>query len=142
VKKLLTLTVGILLLGSCSLATWGDANGRGIFPYWQTGSLWYTLLTFVNTSEETDDVIYIRFWDVHGSWCSDTTADTFSIRQREMLIFSTTPAVPIWYPTTAGYGFTEFRAQGGGFIQAFCVIYYSVTGTGYIVPAYHQDAGF
>ena len=65
-KKLLTLTVGILLLGSCALATWSDANGQGLFPYWQTGGNWYTLLTFVNTSEETGDVIYIRFLPVHG----------------------------------------------------------------------------
>ena len=65
-RKLLALAVGILLLGSCALATWDDANGRGLIPYWQAGGNWYTLLTFVNTSEETDDVIYIRFRDVHG----------------------------------------------------------------------------
>ena len=140
-KKLLALTVGILLLGSCALATWDDANGRGLFPYWQTGGNWFTLLTFVNTSEETDDVIYIRLRDVHGSPCSDTS-NNYSIRQREMLIVSTTASVPIWYPVTAGYGFTEFRAQDGGFIQAFCVIYNQVKGTGYTVPAYHQERGF
>ena len=136
------MTVGILLLGSCALAAWDDANGRGLFPYWQTGNNWYTMLTFVNTSEETGDVIYLRFRDVHDGWDDDTTADTHSIRQREMLIFSTTPTVPMWIPTTAGYGYIQFRVQGGGFIQAFCVVYNSVTGSGYLVPPYHQDAGF
>ena len=140
-KKLLVLTVGISLLGSCALATWDDANGRGLIPYWQTGGNWYTLLTLVNGSEETGDVIYIRFLPVHGSACSDTSLN-YSIRQGEMLIFSTTAQVPTWIPVTAGYGYIVFRVQGGGFIQAFCVIYNQVNGSGYIVPAHHQDAGF
>ena len=140
-KKLLTLTAGILFLGSCALATWDDANGRGLIPYWQTGGNWFTLLTFVNGSEETGDVIYIRPIDVHGSGCIDTSL-SYSIRQREMLIFSTTAGVPTWIPVTAGYGHIKFRVQDGGFIHAYCVIYNQVNGTGYIVPAYHQDAGF
>jgi len=141
VKKLLALTVGILLLGSCALGTWDDANGRGLFPYWQSGGNWFTLLTFVNGSEETDDQIYLRFIDVHGSSGSYTT-NTYSIRSREMLIFSTTPAVPMFIPVTAGYGYVMFRVQGAGFIQAYCVIYNQVTGSGYTVPAYHQERGF
>ena len=136
-KKLLTLTVGILLLGSCALATWDDANGRGLIPYWQTGGNWYTMLTFVNTSEETGDVIYIRF-----ALFSDATSDAYSIRQGEMLVFSTTPMVPTWIPVSAGYGYVRFRVQGGGCIQTLCVIYNQVSGTGYTIPAYHQDAGF
>ena len=68
--------------------------------------------------------------------------NVYSIRQREMLIFSTSASVPFWIPTSAGYGYVLFRAQGGGFIQALCVIYNQVTGTGYIAPAYHQDSGF
>jgi len=142
VKKLLTLTVGILLLGACALATWDDAVGQGLFPYQQTGGNWYTLMTFVNTSEDTDDMIYVRFCPVHGSWCSDTTNDAYAIRQREMLIFSSSPSVPLWIPVTEGYGYIAFRAQGGGFIQTFCVIYNQATGSGYTVPAYHQERGF
>jgi ABC-type glycerol-3-phosphate transport system permease component len=59
-----------------------------------------------------------------------------------MLIFSTTAMVPTWIPVSAGYGWIRFRVQGGGFIQAFCVIYNQVSGTGYTIPAYHQDTGF
>ena len=141
-KKLLALAVGILLLGSCALANWDDANGRGLIPYWLTGGNWYTLLTLVNGSEETSDVIYIRFTEMHGSSMGDTTGNVYSIRQREMLVFSTTAAVPTWIPTSGGYGYIEFRVQGGGFIHAYCVIYNQVNGTGYVVPAYHQDEGF
>ena len=141
-KKLLVLTVGLLLLGSMAFADWDDAVGRGLFPYWQTGGDWYTLLTFVNGSEETNDVLHIRFCDVHGNFCSDTTADMFAIRFREMLLFSTTPAVPSWIPTSADFGYLKFRTVDGGFIQAYCVIYNQVTGSGYVVPACNQDAGF
>ena len=142
IRKLLSLAVGLLVVGGCALADWYDSNGRGLFPYWQTGGDWYTLLTFVNTSEETDDVIYIWFSDVHGERFSDAPLPTFSIRHSGMLIVSTTPAVPNWIPVTSGYGYIVFRVQGGGFIQTFCVIHNQVTGTGYTVPAYHQEAGF
>ena len=141
-KKLLTLTVGILLLGACALASWDDAVGRGLIPYWQTGGNWFTMFTFVNTSEETSDVIYIRFFDRFGDGCSDTTGNVYPIRHGEMLIFSTTAAVPVWIPYGAGYGYVEFRLQGGGFIQTFCAIYNQANCSGYTVPAYHQDAGF
>jgi hypothetical protein len=130
-----------LAIGSCALATWDDANGRGLIPYWQTGGNWYTLVTLVNGSEETGDVIYIRFLDVHDGG-SVTMGNVYSIRQREMLIFSTTPQVPTWIPVSGRYGYIEFRAEGGGFIHAYCVIYNQVTGNGYVVPAHHQDAGF
>ena len=59
-----------------------------------------------------------------------------------MLVFSTTASVPMYIPVSAGYGYIEFRVQGGGFIQTFCVVCNQVTGAGYIVPAYHQDSGF
>ncbi|MBN1591747.1 MAG: hypothetical protein JW941_00700, partial [Candidatus Coatesbacteria bacterium] len=62
-KKLFVLTVGLLLLGSMAFADWDSANGHGLFPYWQTGENWYTLLIFVNGSEETGDVLNIRFFD-------------------------------------------------------------------------------
>jgi len=140
-KIIATVTAAFLAIGACALATWDNANGLGLFPYTQTGGNWYTLMTFVNTSEETDDVIYIRFCDVHGSWCSDTPG-FMAIRSRGMLIVSTSQSVPIWYPVTAGYGFIMFRVQGGGFIQTFCVVHNQATGSGYTVPAYHQDAGF
>ena len=141
-KKLLVLTVGLLLLGSMAFASWDDAAGKGLCPYWQTGNPWYTLMTFVNGSEDSGDQIYIRFCDVHGNWCSDTTGDSFSIRQREMLIFSTTAAVPKFIAVTAGYGYIKFRVQAGGLIHPYTVIYNQATGKGYVVPWYHQESGF
>ena len=141
-KTIVALTVVLLLVSGCALAEWDTANGRGLIPYWQTGGYWYTLLSFVNTSEETSDVIPVRFFPIHGSPCSDTGIDMYSIRAGEMLMFSTTPSVPHWIPTSADYGIIKFRTVGGGFIHACCVIYNQVTGSGYIVPAYHQDRGF
>ena len=66
----------------------------------------------------------------------------YSIRAGEMLMFSTTPPVPHWIPTSADFGYILFRVVDGGFIHASCVIYNQVTGSGYIVPVYHQDRGF
>ena len=116
-KTILALTVGLMLVGGCALADWDDCNGRGLIPYWQTGGDWYTLLSFVNTSEETNDVIHIRFFSPHDSGCSDTGIDMYSIRYREMLMFSTTPPVPHWIPTSGDYGYIKFRTVGGGFIH-------------------------
>ncbi|MBN2207686.1 MAG: hypothetical protein JW759_00080 [Candidatus Coatesbacteria bacterium] len=141
-KKLLVLTVGLLLLGSMAFATWDDAAGHALCPYWQTGGNWYTLVTVVNGSEETQDVLYVRFFDVHGNPCSDVTGNMYSIRQKEMLIFSTTASVPTWIPVSAGFGYLMFRAQDGGYIHPYTVIYNQVNGTGYVVPWYRQDAGF
>ena len=142
-KTILAITIALMLASCCALAVdWYDCKGKGIFPYWQTGGDWYTLLSFVNTSEETGDVIHIRFEDVHGSFCSDTTSDMYSIRQKEMLMFSTTPQVPAWIPTTTDYGWIRFRTEEGGCIYAYCVIYNQMTGSGYVVPAQHQDRGF
>ena len=141
-KKLFVLTVGLLLLGSMAFADWDDAAGRGLCPYWQSGGDWYTLMSFVNGSEETGDTIHVRFCDANGHWCSDTTGDMFAIRQGEMLMFSTTPSVPTWVPVTAGFGYVEFRAVEGGYIHPYTVIYNQVTGSGYVVPWYNQDAGF
>ncbi|HUT05039.1 MAG TPA: hypothetical protein VM163_14250 [bacterium] len=142
-KKLFVLAVGLLLLGTVAFATdWGDTAGHGMFPYWQTGTGWYTLLIFVNGSEETPDVIHVRFFDMHGNPCSSTMADMFSIRQGEQLMFSTTGAVPTFIPVTAGYGYVLFRTDTGGYIQGYCVIYNGTTGTGYVVSCRDQKAGF
>ena len=142
-RKIIALSVALVLVGGCALAVdWDDAKGRGMFPYWQTGSGWYTLVVFVNGSEETGDVIHLRFQGAHGSWGSDTIGDMYSIRAGEMLIFSTSANVPTWIPVTAGYGYALFRVDNSGFIQAYCVIYNGATGTGYVVPPVHQDHGF
>ncbi len=96
-KKIIALGVALMLVGGCALAgDWGDATGRGMFPYWQTGGGWYTIVVFVNGSEETSDVIHIRFIAMHGSFISDPTALMYTIRAGEMLIFSTSPNVPIF----------------------------------------------
>jgi YD repeat-containing protein len=44
--------------------------------------------------------------------------------------------------TTAEYGYVKFRAEEGGMIHPYCVIYNQMTGSGYVVPAYPQDTGF
>ena len=142
-KTILTLTIVLMLVSCCALPVgWYDCKGKGLFPYWQTGGDWYTVLSFVNGSEETGDVLHIRFMDVHASGSSDLPPNIYSIRAREMLIFSTTPDVPLWIPTTTDYGYIMFRTDEGGFIHAYCVIYNHITGNGYIVPACHQDHGF
>ncbi|MCD6327404.1 hypothetical protein J7M28_07610 [bacterium] len=141
-KKILVLTVGLLLLGSLAFADWDDAGGRGIFPYWQSGGNWYSLLVFVNGSEETNDILYLRFMDDGGRPCSDTTGDMYNIRAGEQLMFSTVATVPVWIPTTAGYGSVLFRVQDGGYLHPYLVIYNEMTSTGYAVPAYRQDGGF
>ena len=131
----------VLLAGTISDATWGDAGGRGIIPYWLSGGDWYSLFFFANGSEETDDLIYLRMYDEHSPGCSDTTT-VYGIRAGEMLTFSTTAEVPTWIPVHSAYGYLLFRAESGGFIHAHCIIYNRVTQTGYTVPAYNQDHGF
>ena len=64
-----TAIVIALLLALVSLeceATWDEAKTKGIFPYWQSGGDWFTLFVFVNGSEETSDLLYIRLRDEHG----------------------------------------------------------------------------
>ena len=134
-------TFALLSLAAALFATWDDAAGRGLIPFWINYGDYYTLLAFVNGDEDTPDVIYIRFCDVHGNWCSDPTA-AWSIRQREMLRFSTTQKVPYWIPTTASYGYVKLRAQNGGYVHAWALIYNEISGTAMVVPAYDQDNGF
>ena len=141
-KKILVLTVGLLLLGSLAFADWEGAGGKGIFPYWQSGGNWYSLLVFVNGSEETSDVLYLRFVDTHGNWCSDTVGDMFNIGPKMQLMFSTVATVPTWIPTTAGFGSAMFRVENGGYVHPYLVIYNEMSTTGYPVPAYHQDGGY
>ena len=140
-KGLFAVAVGLMVVGGAALATWDEANVRGLFPYFQSGGDWFTALIFVNASEETSDVVHIRFYDWR-SGCSDTISDAYHIRQREQLIVSSAPGVGTWIPTTCGYGYVLFRVVDGGFIHAYCVIYNRMTGCGYIVPAYRQDHGF
>ena len=141
-KKLLAAVAALMLLAGAAFATWCDANVRGLFPYFQSSGDWFTILMFVNGSEETDDVIQIRFYDEHGGGCSDTISDMYSIRRGEQLIVSTAYGVATWIPVTAGYGYVMFRIESGGFIHPYCVVYYSLTGSGYVVPACRQDHGF
>ncbi|MBN1593912.1 MAG: hypothetical protein JW941_11780 [Candidatus Coatesbacteria bacterium] len=109
------LTLMLAMAGGIGFADWDSAKGHGLIPYWENGDDWYTLLIFVNGSEETGDIVSIRIFDILGnSECS-----MFSIRQREQLIFSTTPSVPTWMPTTASYGYVKFRVDEGGFIHAY-----------------------
>ena len=135
-------TFALLSLAAASFADWDDAYGRGLIPFWVNYADYYTLLVFVNGHEETSDVIYIRFCDEHGNWCSDTTADAWSIRIKEMRRFSTTQKVPIWIPTTASYGYVKFRTDYGGYIHAWALIMNEISGAAMVVPAYDPDNGF
>ena len=132
----------LLLLSFNASAGWDDAKGRGIFPYWQA---WYgcqTVFIFVNGSEDTEETIYIELRGMHSSFNTPERRE-FTLPAREMLILSTSPNVGEWLLVTAGFGYAAFRCQhGGGFIYPFCAIVNFVTGTGYTVPAYHEDEGF
>ena len=140
-KKLLVVTAGLILLGDMAFATWDDAASRGLFPYFQAGGDWLTLLVFVNGSEETDDVIYICTQDEHAGW-ADVVADTCSISPNQMLLFCTAMGIGRWIPTVSGFGYVKFRCEHGGFIHPYCVILNRLTWKGYVVPAYRQDHGF
>ena len=143
-RTILAIAVALMLVSCCALALdWDDCVGRGLIPYWINAGGFQTMLVFINEHDGTSDVIHIRFCDHNGNFCSDTTADMYSIRSREMLIFSTTPAVPRWIPTTAHYGYVQFRTEEGGLTHAYCVIYNQLTGSsGFVVPACHQYRGF
>ncbi len=138
------LLTALLVVGSCAQADWDDCRGLGLFPYWQHGGDWYTLLGFINTWEDTSDLIHIRFRDRFGAYCSDITSDMYSIRQREMIWFSTSPAdARHWIPTTSSFGYIKFRNYAGaGWVHAFCLVYNRVTGKGCVVPAFREDEGF
>ncbi len=142
-KRLFALTLGLMLVSAVAFGTWDDAQNKRVFPYFQTGGNWYTLLVFVNGSEVTPDVLYIRFCDTHGNFCSDTTSDTYSIRANEQLMFSTCKGIGTWIPTTSSYGYVKFRSDGttnwwGDNILPFAVIYNAVTGAGYVIRSMSQ----
>ncbi|HUT05036.1 MAG TPA: hypothetical protein VM163_14235 [bacterium] len=141
-KRLILLVLPLILLAGVSFATWEDANGRGLIPYWQSVDQWYTLIVFVNGSEDNYDTLYIRFCDGHGNFCSDIHGDMFSIRPGEQETFSTCQGVGNWLPVTAIFGYIKFRAQDGGYIQAYTVIYSQLSAGGFVVPALEQDHGF
>jgi len=141
-KRALLLTAGLMLVCGVAFGAWDDAPYRCAFPYFQTGGNWYTLLILVNGLEKMDDVLYVRFCDAHGNFCSDTTNDTYSIRANEQLIFSTVGGIGTWIPTTSGYGYVKFRSEGDSFgqdnILAYAVIYNRVTGAGFVIPSLIQ----
>ncbi len=141
-RKTALCTLTFLFMSAVLFARWNDAVGRGIIPFWINADDFYTLLVFVSADEETSDIIHVRFCDENGHWCSDTTGDMFLIRHREMLVFSTTPAVPTWIPTTANYGYAKFRVVDGVPIQAWALIINELSGAAMVVPAYDQYNGF
>lgn len=141
-KRLILLVLPLILLAGVSFATWDDANGRGLIPYWQSVDAWYTLVVVVNGSEDNYDSLYIRFCDVHGNFCSDQLVAIFSIKPGEQQTFSTYQGVGHWLPVTAIFGYIKFRVQDGGYIQVYTVIYNQLSAGGFVVPAFEQDHGF
>ncbi|MBN1591744.1 MAG: hypothetical protein JW941_00685 [Candidatus Coatesbacteria bacterium] len=141
-KKLALLVLGVLLLSTVVSASWDDAGGRALTPYWQSVDVWYTLLVFVNGSEENYDTIYVRFCDSNGNFCSDTHADMFSIRPGEMLMISTKPGVGYAMILNSPHGYIKYRFQEGGQIIPYALIFNQFTGGGFTVPVYPQDHGF
>ena len=141
-KRLILLVLPLMLLSTVSFATWEDANSRGLIPYWQSVDMWYTLVVFVNGSEDNYDTLYIRFCDVHGNYTTDILMDMFSIRPGEQETFSTHQGVGHWMPVNAIFGYIKFRVQDGGNIQVYTVIYNQVSAGGFVVPALDQNHGF
>lgn len=148
-KHAALVVVGLLLLSSFSFAQWEDAPARGLIPFWMNGGGFYTLLVFVNSSEEGNSIISLRFCDTRGEFCSDTTFDMHSIRYREQIVFSTNPRVPLYIPVSANMGYVLFRAEGcygymqsGGIVQAYALIVNEILGTCIPVPVCWQDCGF
>lgn len=141
-KRLVLLVLAVLMLHSVSFATWKDASGRGLVPYWQSVDIWYTMLVFVNGSEDEYDTIYVRFCDKRGNFCSDTRADMFSIRPGELLIVSTKPGVGYPMLVSTSFGYIKLRFEQGGNIHPYALIYNQLTGGGFVVPVCNQDYGF
>ena len=145
--KLCVLTLAIVTLSGASLADWDDACGRGLIPFWINTPTHYTMIVFVNGSEDDSDVLHLRFCDTEGDFCSDTTGDMFSIRRSEMLMFSTRENPPSLFncthiPVTAPHGYAMFRTVDGGFIHVFAFIVNEITGRLATVPVYDQETGF
>ncbi|HUT03515.1 MAG TPA: hypothetical protein VM163_06450 [bacterium] len=130
----------LFMLSFNASAGWDDAKGRGIFPYWQACYGCQTVFIFVNGSEDTEETIYIELRGMHDSFAPERRE--FRLSPREMLILSTSPNVGEWVPVPAGFGYAAFRCQHGGLIHPLCAVVNLAAGTGYTVPAYHEDGGF
>lgn len=144
-KRLLALTVGLALVCAIAFGSWEDARSRYVFPYFQTGGNWCTLLIFVSGSEESEQAVYIRFCDSYGNFCLDTTSDGYAFGANEQLIFSTRSGVGTHIPTTACSGYVKFRSEGSGFgdsILAYAVVYSAATGSGFVIPSVSQPASW
>ena len=147
-RRISLCTLTLLFMSAVLFARWDDCAFRGLFPFWVNAGDFYTLLVFINGDEASGDIIHIRFCDENGHWCSDTTADMFGIRDREMLAFTTKPKsyeprLPQWIPTTASYGYVKFRAADAWEdIHAWALIISDLSGAAMVVPAYDQDNGF
>ena len=137
-----TVTIGVLvlvLLSGAAFGTWDDAKGRGLIPYWQAWAE-LTLFIFVNGSEDTEETIYFELHGAHEDFSPEQRE--FRLLPREMLILSTSPYVGEWLNPCFTFGYALFRCQHGGLIYSFCAVVNLDTGTGYTVPAYHEDRGF
>ena len=141
-KKLAFFTALLPMANCVALGSWESANSRGLVPYWQATMDWYTMLVFVNGSEDSYDTFYVRFCDRHGNFCSDTHADTFGIRPGEQVLVST--MVGVGYPmmVTTTFGYVEFRIQDGGYVHVYCVIANLLSGSGFVTPTYYKEHGF
>ncbi len=121
--------------------------GGGLIPFWINTPTHYTIIVFVNGSEEECDGVHLRFCDTTGEFCSDTTRDMYSIRYGEMLMFSTKANPPSIFncfhiPVSAPHGYAMFRTVEGGFIHSFAFIVNDITGRLATVPIYVQDSRF
>jgi len=135
----------MLLLYSFAHADWYSAKTHGVFPYWQTGGVWLTIMVFVNCSDETSDTVYVRMLDSGGGGPGGfpLPPTVVEIAPGEMRVFSTSPSVPLWIPVMSGYGYTLFAIEHGSPVAAFSAcVSLSPEGPGYVVPAYNLDEGF
>lgn len=141
-KKLVLLTAALILVSGAAFATWEDAASWGIVPFWQADDAWYTLLIFVNGSEDDYDTVYVRFCDVHGNYCSDLHADMFGLRPGEHIMICTRLGIGYGMLISAGSGYLKYRLENGAPVHAYALIYNQVTQTGCTVPAFNQKDGF
>ena len=145
--RLSVITLAIVTLSGPSLADWDDACGRGLIPFWINTPTHYTMLVFVNGSEDYSDVVHLRFCDTEGDFCSDTTRDMYAIRWNGMLMFSTRENPPSLFncrhvPVSAPHGYAMFRTVDCGFIHIFAFVVNEITGRLVTLPVYDQDTGF